>query len=125
MKQTFTILTIVLLNIGFGKAQSFVGNYEREKDFMDAPSVLLLKSDGKFELVTGGTSIRGTYTVAADKITFTDESGDYADTYAGGGIYSVKNDGRFSFTVVKDKAIQRKDILKSSAWRKLDSLKQN
>lgn len=104
----------------FSFAQSVAGNYERDKDFMGAPSVLILKSDGHFEISTGGTSVRGTYTAANSQLNFTDISGDYPDTMAGAGVYSMDlNGGKLSLKAIKDKAIQRRHVLSAANWRKM------
>jgi hypothetical protein len=101
-------------------AQTFAGMYEREKDFMDNPSVLILKTDGNFEISTGGTSVRGTYTVEAGKVKFKDVTGDYPDTIAGLGIYTMTVTGeKLALKAVKDKAVQRKHVLTASNWRKM------
>jgi hypothetical protein len=102
-------------------AQTFAGTYERERDFMDNPSVLILKTDGNFEISTGGTSVRGTYTVEQDgKVKFKDVTGDYPDTVAGLGIYTLTVSGeKLALKAVKDKAIQRKHVLTASNWRKM------
>jgi hypothetical protein len=104
-------------------AQTFAGMYEREKDFMDNPSVLIFNADGNFEISTGGTSVRGTYTVDKDgKVNFKDVTGDYPDTMAGFGIYTMTvNGGNLALKAVKDKAIQRKHVLTASNWRKMKS----
>jgi hypothetical protein len=104
-------------------AQTFAGMYEREKDFMDNPSVLILKTDGNFEISTGGTSVRGTYTVEKDgKVQFKDVTGDYPDTMAGLGIYTLTVSGtNLALKAVKDKAVQRKHVLTASNWRKMRS----
>ena len=68
MKQLFTTLALLLVTFSATFAQDVIGNYEREKDFMSNPTVLMLKNDGQFELVTGATSLVGTYTFASGKI---------------------------------------------------------
>ncbi len=104
----------------FSAAQNLAGMYEREKDFMSNPTVLILKEDGNFEISTGGTSVRGTYTVAENKLSFKDETGDYPDTLAGLGIFTVTlNGGALSLKAIKDKAIQRRDVLTGSNWKRL------
>jgi hypothetical protein len=104
----------------FSYAQNLSGMYEREKDFMGNPTVVILKTDGNFEISTGGTSVRGTYTVSEGKINFKDEVGDYPDTMAGLGNYTMDLNGlKLSFKAIKDKAIQRKDVLTGSNWRKI------
>jgi hypothetical protein len=101
-------------------AQTFAGMYEREKDFMDNPSVLILKTDGNFEISTGGTSVRGTYTVEEGKVKFKDVTGDYPDTMAGLGVYTMIVSGeKLALKAVKDKAVQRKHVLTASNWRKM------
>jgi hypothetical protein len=120
-KKRFMMAVFVCLAFPiFSFAQNLAGNYEREKDFMDAPSVLILKSDGLFEISTGGTSVRGTYTVADGKINFTDVTGDYPDTMAGSGVYTMNlNGGKLSLTAVKDKAIQRRHVLTAANWKRM------
>ncbi len=104
----------------FSFAQTLAGNYERDKDFMDAPSVLILKSDGNFEISTGVTSVRGTYTVADGKINFTDRVGDYPDTMAGAGVYEMNlTGGKLTLKTVKDKAIQRRHVLTAASWKRM------
>jgi hypothetical protein len=121
MKKLFYTTALFLLAFPtFSFAQNLAGNYEREKDFMDAPSVLILKSDGNFEISTGATSVRGTYTVADGKINFTDLVGDYPDTMAGAGVYSINlNGGKLTLTTVKDKAIQRRHVLTAANWKRM------
>ncbi|MDZ7877022.1 MAG: hypothetical protein U5L45_05095 [Saprospiraceae bacterium] len=101
-------------------AQTFAGIYEREKDFMSNPSVLILKTDGNFEISTGGTSVRGTYIVEDGKVKFKDLTGDYPDTMAGFGLYTLTVTGeKLAWKALKDKAIQRKHILTASNWRRI------
>ena len=121
MKKLFyTIGLILLVSPTFSLAQSLAGNYERDRDFMDAPSVLILKSDGHFEISTGATSVRGTYTVADGKINFTDLVGDYPDTMAGAGVYSMEMTGeKLTLKTVKDKAIQRRHVLTAANWKRM------
>ena len=121
MKKLFYITCLMLLALpSFSFAQSLAGNYEREKDFMDAPSVLILQADGRFEISTGGTSVRGTYTVVDGKVNFSDISGDYPDTMATPGVYTMTlNEGKLSFTAIKDKAIQRRHILTAANWHRM------
>ncbi|MBL7815426.1 MAG: hypothetical protein JNL70_10455 [Saprospiraceae bacterium] len=126
MKNFFTILTFLVLSINTLSAQDVVGNYEREKDFMSNPTVLMLKTDGQFELVTGATSLLGTYTLADGKIAFTDVSGNYPDRLAGIGTYEVITTANgIRLKAIKDKAIQRKDVLSSSNWKKVGNLSGN
>ena len=104
----------------FSFAQNIAGNYERENDFMGAPSVLILKTDGHFEISTGATSVRGTYAVTDGKLNFTDVTGDYPDTMAGAGIYKIDlNSGKLSLKTVKDKAKQRRHVLTAANWRRM------
>ena len=121
MKKLFYITCLMLLALPiFSFAQNLAGNYEREKDFMDAPSVLILQADGHFEISTGATSVRGTYTVADGKINFSDITGDYPDTMATPGVYTMELSGKkLSFTAIKDKAIQRRHILTASNWHRM------
>ena len=121
MKKLFYITCLMLLALpSFSFAQSLAGNYEREKDFMDAPSVLILQADGRFEISTGGTSVRGTYTVVDGKVNFSDITGDYPDTMATPGVYTMTlNGGKLSFTAIKDKAIQRRHILTAANWHRM------
>ena len=121
MKKLFYITCLMLLALPtFSFAQNLAGNYEREKDFMDAPSVLILQADGHFEISTGGTSVRGTYTVVDGKVNFSDISGDYPDTMATPGVYSMElTGGKLSFKAVKDKAIQRRHILTAANWHRM------
>ena len=121
MKRLFYITCLMLLALPtFSFAQNLVGNYEREKDFMDAPSVLILQANGLFEISTGGTSVRGTYTVVDGKVNFSDISGDYPDTMATPGVYTMTlNEGKLSFTAIKDKAIQRRHILTAANWHRM------
>ena len=121
MKKLFyTIGLILLVSPTFSFAQTLAGNYERDRDFMDAPSVLILKSDGHFEISTGATSVRGTYTVADGKINFTDLVGDYPDTMAGAGVYSMEMTGeKLTLKAVKDKAIQRRHVLTAATWKRM------
>jgi hypothetical protein len=126
MKKILTIFAFSFLFFTSAHAQDVTGNYEREKDFMGNPTVLMLKPDGHFEMVTGSTSIIGTYTYSAGKIAFTDEKGNYSDIHAGEGSYQVTATAKgISFKVVKDKAIQRKDVLVSSDWKKVGKLEGN
>jgi hypothetical protein len=119
-KLFYTICLFLLAFPAFSFAQNLAGNYEREKDFMDAPSVLILKADGNFEISTGATSVRGTYTVADGKINFTDIAGDYPDTMATPGVYSMElTDGKLIFKAIKDKAIQRRHVLTASNWKRM------
>jgi hypothetical protein len=138
MKKNYTTLLLLLLTFSCLMAQApaadpidmaqtppLVGNFERNKDFMGVPTILMLQDGGKFELVTGTTSIIGTYIIAGNRISFRDIRGDYAATLAGEGIYEMVNtNGAYSLKCVKDKAIQRKDVLKSATWRRLDHLTQ-
>lgn len=121
MKKLFYITCLMLFALPTRSfAQNLAGNYEREKDFMDAPSVLILKADGHFEISTGGTSVRGTYTVVDGKVNFSDISGDYPDTMATPGVYTMTlNEEKLSFTAIKDKAIQRRHILTAANWRRM------
>ena len=121
MKKLFYTTCLFLLAFPmFSFAQTLAGNYEREKDFMDAPSVLILKSDGHFEISTGATSVRGTYTVADGKVNFTDVTGDYPDTMAGAGVYSMDlTVGKLTLKTVKDKAIQRRHVLTAASWKRM------
>ena len=121
MKKLFYTIGLFLMAFPmFSFAQTLAGNYERDKDFMDAPSVLILKSDGNFEISTGATSVRGTYTVADGKINFTDLMGDYPDTMAGAGVYSMNlTDGQLTLKTVKDKAIQRRHVLTAANWKRM------
>ncbi len=106
----------------FSFAQNISGMYEREKDFMDNPTVLILKSDGSFEISTGGTSARGKYSITDGKVNFKDETGDYADTLAGFGRYKMEVTGeKLSLRTIKDKAIQRRHVLTACNWRKIKS----
>jgi predicted secreted protein len=101
-------------------AQNIEGMYEREKDFMDNPSVLILKAGGRFEISTGGTSARGSYAIENGTVRFIDETGDYADTMAGAGVYTMEvNGSKLLFKAVKDKAIQRKHVLTACNWRRM------
>jgi hypothetical protein len=119
-KNVYTTVFWVLALPVFSFAQNLSGMYEREKDFMDNPTVIILKSDGNFEISTGGTSVRGTYSVSEGKVNFTDQTGDYPDTVAGLGAYTMDLNGtKLSFKAIKDKAIQRKDVLIGSNWRKI------
>ena len=121
MKKIFYITCLMLLALPtFSFAQKLAGNYEREKDFMDAPSVLILQADGRFEISTGGTSVRGTYTVVDGRVNFSDISGDYPDTMATPGVYSMElTGGKLSFKTVKDKAFQRRHILTAANWHRM------
>ena len=121
MKKCFYTTSLFLLAFPmFSFAQTLAGNYERDKDFMDAPSVLILKSDGNFEISTGVTSVRGTYTVADGKINFTDRVGDYPDTMAGAGVYEMNlTGGKLTLKTVKDKAIQRRHVLTAASWKRM------
>lgn len=121
VKKLFYTTSLFLLAFPmFSFAQTLAGNYERDKDFMDAPSVLILKSDGNFEISTGGTSVRGTYTVADGKINFTDLVGDYPDTMAGAGVYEMNlTGGKLVLKTVKDKAIQRRHVLTAANWKRM------
>jgi hypothetical protein len=121
MKKFFyTTLVLVFSSPIFSYAQNLVGMYECEKDFMDNPTVLILKEDGNFEISTGGTSVRGTYTVSEGKLSLKDESGDYPDTMAGLGVFSMGLSGnKLSFKAVKDKAIQRRDVLTGADWKRM------
>lgn len=121
MKKLFYITCLALfLSPIAAFAQNLAGNYERDKDFMDAPSVLILQADGRFEISTGATSVRGTYTVVDGKVNFSDITGDYPDTMASPGVYSMElTDGKLSFKVVKDKAVQRRHVLTAANWRKM------
>jgi hypothetical protein len=67
--------------------------------------------------------VRGTYTVDKDgKVNFKDVTGDYPDTMAGLGVYTMTvNGGNLALKAVKDKAIQRKHVLTASNWRKMKS----
>ena len=126
MKQLFTTLALLLVTFSATFAQDVIGNYEREKDFMSNPTVLMLKNDGQFELVTGATSLVGTYTFASGKISFMDVSGNYPDRLAGIGNYEVTmTDKGIHFKTIKDKALQRKDVLASSDWKKVGNLMGN
>lgn len=126
MKKIFTLFAFSFMLFASVNAQEVAGNYEREKDFMSNPTVLMLKADGHFELVTGATSIVGTYTFSAGSLVFTDERGNYADITAGNGVYQVTNtDKGIRFKAVKDKAIQRKDVLIGSDWKKVGKLEGN
>lgn len=117
-KQAIILFAVLIFTASGAFAQNIIGTYERVKDFMGAPSVLLIKNDGTFELSTGGTSIRGIYNVIDSKIIFTDKTGDYADTLAGEGSYVVLKHGEIlDFKTLKDKAIQRHDVLTSSKWK--------
>jgi hypothetical protein len=119
-KKVYTTLFLALALPVFSFAQNLSGMYERERDFMGNPTVIILKTDGNFEISTGGTSVRGTYTVSEGKINFKDQEGDYLDTVAGFGNYTMNLDGiKLSFKAIKDKAIQRKDVLTGSNWRKI------
>jgi hypothetical protein len=119
-KNVYTIVFFLWALPSFIYAQNLAGMYEREKDFMDNPTVIILKSDGNFEISTGGTSVRGTYTVSEGKVNFTDQTGDYPDTMAGLGAYTIDlNGAKLSFKPIKDKAIQRKDVLTGANWRKI------
>ena len=121
MKKLFYTAFFLLFSFPiFSFAQSLSGMYEREKDFMGNPTVLIFKDGGKFEISTGGTSIRGTYTIADGNLSFRDETGDYADTLAGLGVFTtVLKDGKLIFKAVKYKAIQRKDVLTGSNWKQM------
>jgi hypothetical protein len=126
MKKLLTILSFLLISLASLSAQVAPANYERVKDFMSNPTVLMLKSDGQFELVTGSTSIVGTYTFADGSITFSDAKGNYSDIMAGTGSYQVVPTANgVQFKVVKDKAIQRKDVLSQSDWKKVGDLMGN
>jgi hypothetical protein len=121
MKKLFyTIAFLILTNPITSFAQNLAGMYERLQDFMGNPTVLILKEDGKFEISTGGTSVRGIYSVSEGKISFTDETGDYADTIAGLGLYTMDLNGdKLLLKSIKDKAIQRKDVLTAYTWRRM------
>ena len=123
MKKLFTMLSFMLVSMASLSAQAAPGNYEREKDFMSNPTVLMLKTDGQFELVTGATSLLGTYTYADGKISFTDVSGNYSAILAGIGTYEVITTANgIRLKVIKDKAVQRKDVLSTSNWKKVGNL---
>lgn len=123
MKKLFTMLSLVLMSVASLTAQAAPGNYEREKDFMSNPTVLMLKADGQFELVTGATSLLGTYTFADGKISFTDVSGNYPAILAGSGSYEVISTANgIRLKAIKDKAVQRKDVLSTSDWKKVGNL---
>ena len=123
MKKLFTMLSFMLVSMASLSAQAAPGNYEREKDFMSNPTVLMLKTDGQFELVTGATSLLGTYTYADGKISFTDVSGNYSAILAGIGTYEVITTANgIRLKVIKDKAVQRKDVLSTSDWKKVGNL---
>jgi hypothetical protein len=116
----YTSLLFLLAMPTFSFAQNITGMYEREKDFMDNPTVLILKSDGNFEISTGGTSARGSYTITDGKVNFKDETGDYADTMAGFGRYTMAVNGeKLSLKTIKDKAIQRRHVLTACNWKKI------
>jgi hypothetical protein len=121
MKKLFyTTAFLILTSPITSFAQNLAGMYERLQDFMGNPTVLILKEDGKFEISTGGTSVRGIYSVSEGKISFTDESGDYADTMAGLGEYTMDMNGdKLLLKSIKDKAIQRKDVLTAYTWRRI------
>ena len=126
MKKRSLVLAFTLFSFVASYAQDVMGNYERIKDFMSNPTLLLLKSDGQFELVTGATSIVGTYTFTAGQITFKDDHGNYADISAGVGDYAVTATiNGIHLAVVKDKAIQRKDVLIGSDWKKVGNVMSN
>lgn len=126
MKKFFTILAFMVISLTATNAQIAPGNYEREKDFMSNPTVLMLKENGQFELVTGATSLLGTYTYADGKMSFTDVSGNYPAILAGVGTYEVTTTANgIRLKAIKDKAIQRKDVLSSSDWKKVGNLSGN
>lgn len=126
MKKLFTILSFMFISLAALSAQAAPGNYEREKDFMSNPTVLMLKADGQFELVTGATSLLGTYTFADGKISFTDVSGNYPAILAGSGTYEVITmPNGIQLKAIKDKAVQRKDVLSTSNWKKVGNLTGN
>jgi hypothetical protein len=126
MKKIFTLFAFTFLFFTAVNAQDVAGNYEREKDFMSNPTVLMLKSDGQFEMVTGATSIVGTYTYSAGSIVFSDDHGNYSDILAGKGTYNVvMTEKGIRFKDGKDKAIQRKDVLVGSDWKKVGKLEGN
>jgi hypothetical protein len=121
MKKLFYTLAFLGLTCPtFSFAQNMAGMYERDKDFMGNPTVLILKSDGKFEISTGGTSVRGDYTFSEGKLGFKDETGDYPDTLAGLGLYTIQYDGgKLMVKAIKDKAIQRRDVLTGANWKRI------
>ncbi len=126
MKKFFALFALSFLFFTAANAQDVAGNYEREKDFMSNPTVLMLKPDGQFEMVTGATSIVGKYTYSAGSIVFTDDHGNYSDIQAGNGTYTVvATEKGIRFKVGKDKAIQRKDVLVGSDWKKVGKLEGN
>ena len=126
MKKTFTILAFMFISLTAISAQAAPGNYERERDFMSNPTVLMLKENGQFELVTGATSLVGTYTYTDGKMSFTDVGGNYSAILAGVGTYEViATANGIRLKPIKDKAIQRKDVLSTSDWKKVGNLSGN
>lgn len=119
MKQLFFILAFCLSSIVSTFAQSAIhGFLVRERDLLDSPTSLTLNDDGTCVFSSGGWCIKGTYKINGSTITFVDKEGDFADTMAGQGTYKFKvESNKIVFTIVKDRAVQRKHLLIDSGWR--------
>jgi hypothetical protein len=119
MKQFFFTLAFCLLTVLPSFAQNTPqGLLVRNNDFLSAPTSLTLQEDGSCIFSSGGWSIKGTYKIDASTISFTDTEGNFADTMAGKGTYKFKIEGNnITFTLVKDRAVQRKHLLVDSGWK--------
>jgi hypothetical protein len=63
--------------------------------------------------------VRGTYKLEGNTLRMTDTAGEYADTKSGEGSYSFTVVGEsLNFNIMGDRAVQRRDVLGSSGFRK-------
>ncbi len=119
MKQYLFTLAFCLIAVVTSLAQSNPhGFLVRNNDLLDAPTSLTLNEDGTCIFSSGGWCIKGTYQIEGATISFLDKEGDFADTMAGKGTYKFKIEGNnITFTLVKDRAVQRKHLLVDSGWK--------
>lgn len=119
MKQLFLTFAFCLAAVVASLAQSNPqGLLVRNNDLLGSPTSLTLQEDGICIFSSGGWSIKGTYKIDGSTISFLDKEGDFADTMAGKGTYKFKIDGyNITFTLLKDRAVQRKHLLIDSGWK--------
>jgi hypothetical protein len=115
----FTLLLTTVCTFA-ASAQSLVGKWVREQDYMSTPTVLILSADGKYEISSGTESVQGTYSVTEKSFSITDTWGAEKDTKRGSGKYTLALDGdSLRFNTVSDKAQQRCFVLSASNWKKM------
>ncbi|MFM2267924.1 MAG: hypothetical protein RL757_1365 [Bacteroidota bacterium] len=119
-KQLFFALVFVLAGGFKMMAQNaLVGTWVRDKDFLQAPTVVIFYADNTCEISSGSIMVRGTYKLEGSTLKMVDTAGDFADTKSGEGMYNFTIVGEsMTFTPMGDMATQRKDILASSGFKK-------